>query len=48
MGEPILADTDGDGRDEIIAPVADGYLYGIDTQVVKSQEDGKGSICRCQ
>lgn len=29
VGSPILADTDGDGADEILASVADGYLYAL-------------------
>ncbi|MCC6877217.1 MAG: VCBS repeat-containing protein [Sandaracinaceae bacterium] len=29
VGEAILADTNGDGEDEAIVTVADGYLYGI-------------------
>jgi MYXO-CTERM domain-containing protein len=31
VGEAIFTDTDGDGEDEIVVSVADGYLYGIDT-----------------
>lgn len=34
VGEPILADVDGDDLDEIIATAADGYLYGIDQEVI--------------
>lgn len=29
VGSPILADTSGDGVDEIIVPAADGYLYAL-------------------
>lgn len=29
VGNPILADTSGDGIDEILVPAADGYLYSI-------------------
>jgi hypothetical protein len=29
VGEAILADTDGDGRDEILVTAADGFLYDI-------------------
>jgi hypothetical protein len=29
VGDPILADTNGDGADEILAPAADGYLHAI-------------------
>jgi len=34
VGEPIFADTDGDGKDEIIVSVGDGYLYGLDREVL--------------
>ncbi len=47
VGEAILADTDGDGEDEIVVTVADGYLYGIDQQVLEApvfvvENDGSG------
>lgn len=47
VGEAILADTDGDGEDEIVVTVADGYLYGIDRQVLEAplfvvENDGTG------
>lgn len=29
VGESVFGDTDGDGRDEILVTVADGYLYGL-------------------
>lgn len=29
VGEPIFGDTDGDGLDEILVSVADGYLYSL-------------------
>ncbi|WP_437810430.1 FG-GAP repeat domain-containing protein [Sorangium sp. So ce1078] len=29
VGAPILADTDGDGHDDIVVSVADGYLYNL-------------------
>ncbi len=32
VGQPILADTDGDGEAEIVVTSADGFLYGVDTQ----------------
>jgi hypothetical protein len=32
VGEPILADTDGDGEDEIVVEAADGFMYGVDTE----------------
>ena len=38
VGEPILADTDGDGLDEIVVSVADGFLYGVDTEAVPAPE----------
>lgn len=31
VGEPIFADTDGDGFDELVLESADGFLYGLDT-----------------
>ncbi len=34
VGSPILADTDGDGLDEILVSVADGYLYALDNQAL--------------
>jgi MYXO-CTERM domain-containing protein len=34
VGEAILADTDGDGEDEIVVTAADGFLYGIDREVI--------------
>jgi hypothetical protein len=32
VGQPILADTDGDRLNEIVVTAADGFLYGVDTQ----------------
>jgi hypothetical protein len=29
VGQPVFGDTDGDGKDEIIVAVGDGYLYGL-------------------
>jgi hypothetical protein len=29
VGDPILADTNGDGKDEILVPAADGYLHAV-------------------
>ena len=29
VGEPVFGDTDGDGLDEIVVSVADGYLYAL-------------------
>ena len=34
VSSPILADTDGDGNDEIIVSVADGYLYGLKNEAL--------------
>ncbi len=34
VGEAILADTDADGEDEIVVTAADGFLYGIDREVI--------------
>ena len=31
VGEPVVADVDGDGDDEIVVTAADGYVYGFDT-----------------
>ncbi len=47
VGEAILADTDGDNEDEIVVTAADGYLYGIDQQIMAAPEavydnDGRG------
>ncbi|MCC6523797.1 MAG: hypothetical protein IT373_14160 [Polyangiaceae bacterium] len=36
VGEPIFADTDGDGRDEILVTVADGYLYDVRNWVINA------------
>jgi outer membrane protein assembly factor BamB len=30
VGDPIVADSDGDGEDEILIAAADGFLYGLD------------------
>ena len=30
LGDPIVADIDGDGSSEILVPCADGYLYAIE------------------
>jgi outer membrane protein assembly factor BamB len=32
VGEPVIADTDGDGSEEILVSVADGYLYNVDEE----------------
>ena len=29
VGDPIVADADGDGQDDVFVSVADGFLYGI-------------------
>ncbi|MEI8254889.1 MAG: VCBS repeat-containing protein, partial [Deltaproteobacteria bacterium] len=38
VGEPIFADTDGDGSDEVVLEAADGFLYGIDTAHLPTPE----------
>jgi MYXO-CTERM domain-containing protein len=30
VGDPVVADSDGDGEDEILVAAADGFLYGLD------------------
>jgi hypothetical protein len=30
LGDPVVADSDGDGEDEILIAAADGFLYGLD------------------
>jgi hypothetical protein len=45
VGEPIVADLNGDGEDEIVVSVADGYLVGIggaayDAPLVRDVEAG--------
>ncbi|HTN82129.1 MAG TPA: hypothetical protein VL242_00520, partial [Sorangium sp.] len=34
VGAPILADTDGDGHDDIVVSVADGYLYNLRHEIL--------------
>ena len=34
VGAPILSDTDGDGLDDIVVSVADGYLYGLRHEIL--------------
>jgi hypothetical protein len=34
VGQPVFGDTDGDGNDEILVTVADGYLYDIKNEAV--------------
>jgi hypothetical protein len=46
MGEAIFADTDGDGKDEIVVTVADGFMYGLDRETFPApayvyENDGK-------
>jgi hypothetical protein len=36
VGEAIFADTDGDGQDEILVTVADGFLYGLKNEAIKA------------
>lgn len=38
VGEAIFADTDGDGEDELVVSVADGFLYGVDTEALPAPE----------
>lgn len=38
VGETVFGDTDGDGKDEIIVSVADGYLYGLRNQLIPAPE----------
>jgi hypothetical protein len=52
VGEPIFADTDGDGAEEIVLMAADGFLYGIDTELfpapaeVLDTDPGQGVLDR--
>ena len=36
VGAPVYGDTDGDGRDEVLVTVADGYLYGLKHRALDS------------
>ncbi len=36
VGNPVLADTDGDAKDEILVSVADGYLYDLRNEIVEA------------
>ncbi|NUN49283.1 MAG: hypothetical protein HUU15_10700, partial [Candidatus Brocadiae bacterium] len=38
VGAPILTDTDGDGNDDIVVSVADGYVYGLRHEVLPAPE----------
>ncbi|WP_437525865.1 hypothetical protein WME79_39815 [Sorangium sp. So ce726] len=38
VGAPILADTDGDGHDDIVVSVADGYLYNLRHEILPAPE----------
>ncbi|MGK4001916.1 VCBS repeat-containing protein [Sorangium sp. So ce1036] len=38
VGSPILADTDGDGHDDIVVSVADGYLYNLRHETLPAPE----------
>ncbi|MBI5485919.1 MAG: VCBS repeat-containing protein [Deltaproteobacteria bacterium] len=38
VGEPVVADTDGDGRNDILVSVADGYLYDVGRQRTPAPE----------
>ncbi len=39
VGSPIFGDTDGDGKDEIIVSVGDGYIYGLRQERVGGPTD---------
>ena len=45
VGEPVFGDTNGDGLDEIIVSVADGYLYALGNEVPPVSGSGGGAIC---
>jgi MYXO-CTERM domain-containing protein len=34
VGQPVFGDTDGDGNDEILVTVADGYLYDLKNEAI--------------
>lgn len=34
VGQPVFGDTDGDGNDEVLVTVADGYLYDIKNEAL--------------
>lgn len=36
VGDPILADTNGDGADEILVPAADGYLHAVSERTLEA------------
>lgn len=38
VGSPILADTDGDGHEDIVVSVADGYLYALRNEALPAPE----------
>ncbi|WP_162144039.1 FG-GAP repeat domain-containing protein [Sorangium cellulosum] len=38
VGSPSLADTDGDGHDDILVSVADGYLYNMRHEILPAPE----------
>jgi len=34
VGEPVVSDTDGDGRNDVLVSVADGFLYQVGDEVL--------------
>jgi hypothetical protein len=42
VGEPVFGDTDGDGLDEIVVSVADGYLYALRNTIPPPGTGGAG------
>lgn len=38
VGEPLVTDTDGDGRNDVLVSVADGYLYNVYREVLPAPE----------
>lgn len=39
VGEVVFGDTDGDGKDEMLVSVADGYLYGLRNATLAAPKD---------
>lgn len=38
VGEPVVSDTDGDGRNDVLVSVADGFLYEVGDEVLPAPE----------
>jgi hypothetical protein len=38
VGEPVVSDTDGDGRNDVLVSVADGFLYQVGDEVLPAPE----------